>query len=66
MVSDLDIYRSARILVEIHGDTADVHAALKVDEMAEKNDAAGLATWKRILVAVDDPLNVRFRGKSRL
>ena len=56
MIDDLDIYRSAKILVDIHGDAADIHAAQMLDQMAERNDAAGVATWKRILAAVDELL----------
>ena len=35
MIPDLDIYRSAKLLIDQHGDEAPVHAAMRVDEMLE-------------------------------
>ena len=55
-VADLDIYLAAQVLVDLHGDAADIEAAKMVDEMADKNDAAGATKWKRILAAVDELL----------
>ncbi len=38
MTSDLDIYRTARLLIERHGSEAPVHAAMRADAMLEKGD----------------------------
>ena len=54
MTSELDTYRSAKIHVHIHGDPADMLAAQMVEKMAGQNYEAGVATWKWILVAVDE------------
>ena len=51
MTSDLDIYRTANLLIKQHGDEAPVHAAMRADAMLEKGDLDGLAVWKRIIVA---------------
>ena len=53
MTSDLDIYRSAAVLIREHGDGAAIEAALQADAMLDRGDLDGLATWKRILKAVD-------------
>ena len=52
MIPDLDIYRSANILVKRHGQDAPIHAAMRADAMLEKDNLDGYAVWKRILRAV--------------
>ncbi len=42
-IPDLDIYRTANILVEQHGRDAPIQAA-----MLEKGDLEGYAVWKRV------------------
>ncbi len=54
MTSDLDIFRSANLLVKQHGEDAPIHAALKADAMLEAGDLDGYAVWKRILRAVEE------------
>ena len=54
MTSDIDIFRSANLLVKQHGPDAPVHAAMRADAMLEKGDLDGHATWKRILEAVEE------------
>ncbi len=52
MTSDLDIFRSANLLVKQHGEDAPIHAAMRADAMLEASDLDGYAVWKRILRAV--------------
>jgi len=54
MASDLDIYRSANVLIRQHGEDALLEAAMRADAMLEKGDLDGYAVWKRILRAVED------------
>ena len=54
MTSDLDIYRSANLLVKQHGQDAPIHAAMRADAMLETGDLGGLAVWKRVLRAVEE------------
>ena len=54
MVSDLDIYRSAHVLIREHGQDALIEAAMRADAMLEKGDLDGYAVWKRILRAVGE------------
>ncbi len=54
MTSDIDIYRSAQILVKQHGQDALIHAAMRADAMLEAGDLDGCAVWKRILRVVEE------------
>ncbi len=54
MTSDLDIYRSANVLVKRHGQDAPIEAAMRADAMLEAGDLDGLAVWRRILRAVEE------------
>jgi hypothetical protein len=54
MIPDLDIYRSANLLVKQHGQDAPIHAAMRADEMLEAGDLDGYAVWKRVLWAVEE------------
>ncbi len=57
MTSDLDIYRSAPILVKQHGQDAPIHAAMRADELLEAGDLDGCAVWKPIVKAVQGLLS---------
>ncbi len=59
MIPDLDVYRSAQLLVERHGDGAPIEAAMKADAMLEKGDLDGQAAWLRILRAVKELLQAQ-------
>ena len=54
MIPDLDIYRSANVLVKHHGEDAPIEAAMRADAMLDKGDLDGYAVWKRILRAVGE------------
>ena len=54
MIPDLDIYRSAQVLVKHHGPDAPIHAAMRADELLEAGDLDGYVVWKRILRAVEE------------
>ncbi len=54
MTSDLDIYRSAAVLVREHGEDAALEATQRADAMLEKGDLEGHAVWKRIGEAVEE------------
>ncbi len=53
MTSDLNIYRTANVLVKKHGEDAPIEAAIPADAMLEAGDLDGHAVWKRILQAVE-------------
>ncbi len=54
MIPDLDIYRSAQVLVKQHGQDASIHAAMRADNLIETGDLDGFSVWKRILRAVEE------------
>ena len=58
VVDDIDIWRSAKLLIDQHGDEAPIHAAMRADELLAAGDLDGYAAWKRIVRAVDDLLRV--------
>ena len=63
MTSDLDIFRTAKLLVDQHGEDAPIHAAMRADELMAKGDLDGQAIWKLILKAIDELLaNERPKG----
>ncbi len=54
MVPDLDIYRSANLLVTQHGEDAPVHAAMRADAMLEAGDLDSYAVWRQIVAVVNE------------
>ncbi len=58
MIPDIDIYRSAHVLVKHHGQDAPIEAAMRADAMLDKGDLDGYAVWKRVLKAVEELLRV--------
>ena len=54
MTSDLDIYRTANLLIKQHGLDAAIEAAIRADELLNMGDLGGYALWKRIRRAVEE------------
>ena len=54
MTSDLDIYRSAKLLVDQHGEDATPEAAMSADNMLAAGDMDGNRVWVRIMKAVEE------------
>jgi hypothetical protein len=54
MVSDLDIYRAATMLIMRHGGEAVIEAAKMIDTMLDHGDMEGRAVWLRIKQAIVD------------
>ena len=52
-VDELDIYRTAQLLVNLHATEAPIHAVLRCDQLAARGDLDGAAVWERVLGAVD-------------
>ena len=57
MTSDIDIFRSARVLINQHGEDAPIHAAMKADKFLAAGDLDGAATWQRIVRAAKELLS---------
>ncbi len=54
MTSDLDIYRTASVLIRELGEDATLEVAQRADAMLEKGHIKGAAVWKRVLKAVEE------------
>ena len=54
MTSDLDIYRTANVLIREHGDDAALEAAQRAAARLEKGSLDGQRVWKRVLAAVKE------------
>jgi hypothetical protein len=53
MISDLDIYRAANLVIKRHGAEAVIEAARMTDRMLELGDVEGRALWRRIRRAIE-------------
>ena len=53
MISELDIYRAANLLIDRHGGDAVVAAAQMIDRMLELDDAEGRQAWRRTKAAIE-------------
>ncbi len=64
-MGDLDALRCAKLLLDRHGRDAELHAALRIDELDAASDEAGRRAWVRILAAVDELARTeRRRGET--
>ena len=54
MTSDLDIYRSAKLLIDQHGEDAPIFAAQQADVCLEAGDLDGKAVWMRMIRAIKE------------
>ena len=53
MISDLDIYRAANLLIDRYGDGALTEAAQMIDRMLADGDSEGRIVWRRIKRAIE-------------
>ena len=53
-MDELDTYRCAKLLLEQHGRDAELHAAMRADELEAAGDEAGRRAWMLILAALDE------------
>lgn len=54
MISDLDVWRAADLLIKLHGDDAAIVAAKRADELLASGDIEGQNVWKRIMRAINE------------
>jgi hypothetical protein len=54
MTSDRDIYRTAKLIIDRHGDEAGLYAAGRADQLLEACDIAGATVWRRIVAAIEE------------
>ena len=52
MIPEIDIWRVACLMLNRHGDEADIESAIRAKELAEAGDWAGESVWRRIIDAI--------------
>ena len=62
MISDLDIWRTANLLIRRHGANAELEAAKRADVMVDRSNDDGRLLWARITRATED-LQALQRGR---
>jgi hypothetical protein len=62
MTTDIDICRSAKVLIDQHGDNAAIHAAIRADQMLKQGDLDGRNVWVRIIEAIHELRDVKSYG----
>ena len=63
MVDCRDIWRSAKLLIDKHGDKAAIVAAQCVDELLDRGDMEGKSIWLRIVKAIEEMASTDHEGK---
>ena len=51
VVEEIDIYRSANLLIKRHGDEAAIFAAMQADACLEKGELDGKVVWLAVSLA---------------
>ncbi len=49
-----DIYRTAKIMMDLYGDEAPIRSAMKADRCLDSGDLEGVAVWKSVIQAIDE------------
>jgi hypothetical protein len=52
VISELDVWRAANLLIRQHGENAELEAARKADVMLDRGDRDGQLVWMRIRRAI--------------
>jgi hypothetical protein len=53
MISEIDIWRCAAVMIKHYGDLADIEAAARADEYEAKGERHGQRVWLSIMRAID-------------
>jgi hypothetical protein len=64
VTEEIDIWRSAKLLLDKHGTDAELQAAQQIDAMIARGDSRGESAWKRILSAIKELQRIDWRGAS--
>jgi len=54
VVEEIDIYRSANLLIKRHGEEAAIFAAMQADECLERGDLDGKVAWLSVIEAIKE------------
>jgi len=53
-MNELDIWRTAKVLIDAHGEGAEIEAAMRADLAIDQGNAAVENIWKRVLRAIQE------------
>ena len=53
MIQEIDIWRVAVLMVNRYADAAEAKADRRADELEIEGDHTGVATWRRVTVAIE-------------
>ena len=53
-MDDIDIFRSAKLLIDKHGHDAQLRAIKRATKLLDAGSVDGYAVWKRIVEAIKD------------
>jgi hypothetical protein len=53
-LQELDIWRTAQILIDSHGEDASTQAAMREDYALEDGNLAAVSVWRRVMLAVEE------------
>ena len=54
MLSDLDLWRAAQVMVKRYGDGAATEAAMRADEFLDQGNLDGKRLWMRIMQMIEE------------
>lgn len=53
-MEEIDIWRTAKILIDAHGEGASIEAAMRADQGVEDGNGDVVKVWKRVMTAIDE------------
>ena len=62
MMTEIDIWRAAYLMLWWYGDTAQEESARRADELAADGNSAGEASWRRIINVIGQLANTMPSG----
>jgi hypothetical protein len=62
MMTEIDIWRAAYLMLWWYGDTAQEESARRADELAADGNSAGEASWRRIINVIGQRANTTPSG----
>lgn len=63
-MEDIDIWRSAALLIRQHGEDAAIVAAQRADELLAEGATEGFRTWQLIVAAINELLRQELRPEE--
>ena len=54
MISDLDLWRAANVMIKRYGDGAATEVAMRADEFLDQGNLDGQRLWMRIVQAIEE------------